>query len=144
MDTASTATDTRQRMSADSRDNGPAPASSKEQVNVSNSSAPRNVRTIEKCAAHGPGWLAVVAVATAGLLTLSALTSQDGLQQTGGGNGLDTEHGSITAIEHRDAMTEGRQVGSGGLAEHGSITAIEHRDSLTEGRGQSSRSGEAR
>ena len=50
--------------------------------------SPRVVRTIEKCAAHGPGWFAVVAVATAGLLTLSALTSQDGLQQTGGGNGL--------------------------------------------------------
>jgi hypothetical protein len=40
------------------------------------------------------------------------------------------EHGSITAIEHRDQLALAGDVAARTVAEHGSITAIEHRDRL--------------
>jgi hypothetical protein len=40
------------------------------------------------------------------------------------------EHGSITAIEHRDQLAFSGDAAARTVAEHGSITAIEHRDQL--------------
>jgi hypothetical protein len=40
------------------------------------------------------------------------------------------EHGSITAIDHRDQLTFSGDTATRTVAEHGSITAIDHRDQL--------------
>ena len=73
----------------------------------------------------------VVALGASGLLAVSVLTPDRGPARVDTSRTV-AEHGSITAIDHRDELALLRQQAlSRTVAEHGSIAAVDHRDGMT-------------
>jgi hypothetical protein len=76
------------------------------------------------------GWVAVIAGLTAAaVLAVLVLTSDSTPPRIDTGRTV-AEHGSITAIDHRDQLALARQAASRTVAEHGSVAAIDYRDQL--------------
>jgi len=74
------------------------------------------------------GWVALgVAFVAAGLLAVAVVTDDNGRSTIDTGRTV-AEHGSVSAIDHRDAL--GGRALARTVAERGSINAIEHRDAL--------------
>ena len=78
------------------------------------------------------GWVAAgIALAAAGLLAFLVLaddTAEPDELQVNTASQTVAEHGSVSAIDHRDGQLRRRITMSQSVAEHGSISAIEHRD----------------
>jgi hypothetical protein len=76
------------------------------------------------------GWVAVIAaLAAAAVLAVSVLTSGSTSPSIDNVRTV-AEHGSITAIDHRDQLALSRRAASRTVAEHGSVSAIDHRDEM--------------
>jgi hypothetical protein len=74
---------------------------------------------------------AVVALGASGLLAVAVLTPDRSPARVDTSRTV-AEHGSITAIDHRDELTLLRQQSpSRTVAERGSVAAIDHRDGVT-------------
>ena len=80
------------------------------------------------------GWVAAgIALAAAGLLAFLVLADDTAERpelnpQVNTASQTVAEHGSVSAIEHRDGQMRRRIMLSQAVAERGSISAIEHRD----------------
>jgi hypothetical protein len=90
-------------------------------VAVEPSTSGRSWRTVA-------GWSAVgLGLVAAGALAVSGLTAHHTPAKVGTSRAV-IQHGSISAIDHRDAMIVRQHTPSQTVAEHGSVAAIDHRD----------------